>query len=85
MVSMSFIYMTRRTDSQILLVCKSNDACVGFPLAGGITGPGGSNDVDTANMTCYTGGETVFSNHQMCDVTSMCYFTISSPRGSIKF
>ena len=23
------------------------------------------------NMTCYTGGETVFNNHQMCDVTSV--------------
>jgi hypothetical protein len=22
-------------------------------------------------MTCYKGGETVFNNHQMCDVTSM--------------
>ena len=24
------------------------------------------------NMTCYKGGETVFQNYQMCDVTSEC-------------
>lgn len=30
-----------------------------------------------SNMTCYQGGETVFNNHQMCDVTSQ-----SCPSGS---
>jgi hypothetical protein len=30
----------------------------------------GSDDDQVANMTCYTGGQTVFNNHQMCDVTS---------------
>ena len=48
-------------------VCETDKACVGFPLAGGIS----TLDVEQANMTCYTGGETVFNNHQMCDVTSM--------------
>lgn len=49
-------------------VCKNDNSCVGFPLAGGI----GTLDEsgEPANMTCYTGGETVFNNHQMCDVTS---------------
>ncbi|KAF6759705.1 ATP-dependent permease [Ephemerocybe angulata] len=65
-------------------VCQTDDACIGFPLAGGINdllasfkddralqssetdGPPGG----TPNMTCYKGGETVFSNHQMCDVTN---------------
>jgi hypothetical protein len=51
-------------------VCKSDGACVGFPLAGGLPSQGDDN-VDLANMTCYTGGETVFNNHQMCEVTSM--------------
>ncbi|KIY72460.1 hypothetical protein CYLTODRAFT_486300 [Cylindrobasidium torrendii FP15055 ss-10] len=45
-------------------VCKADYACDGFPLAGEI----GSSEA--ANMTCYTGGETVFNNHQMCDVTN---------------
>ncbi|KAH7884256.1 hypothetical protein F5I97DRAFT_1888019 [Phlebopus sp. FC_14] len=50
-------------------VCKTDAACVGFPLAGGIR-----TEVDdgegVSNMTCYKGGETVFSNHQMCDITN---------------
>ncbi|KAJ6620042.1 hypothetical protein B0H10DRAFT_2163652 [Mycena sp. CBHHK59/15] len=50
-------------------VCKTDQACVGFPLAGGVS-PGEDGDVDVGNMTCYTGGETVFNNHQMCDVTN---------------
>lgn len=58
-----------------LLVCQNDDACVGFPLAGGINDllKEFNNDEDTtpvANMTCYTGGQTVFENHQMCDVTN---------------
>ncbi|KAG1759716.1 hypothetical protein EDD22DRAFT_904851 [Suillus occidentalis] len=49
-------------------VCKTDNACIGFPLAGGIHTDNA--DEDVANMTCYTGGETVFSNHQMCDITN---------------
>ncbi|KAH7921598.1 hypothetical protein BV22DRAFT_1132146 [Leucogyrophana mollusca] len=49
-------------------VCKTDNACVGFPLAGGIHAE--MDDSEIANMTCYKGGETVFSNHQMCDITN---------------
>ncbi|KAJ4490766.1 hypothetical protein J3R30DRAFT_3424942 [Lentinula aciculospora] len=49
-------------------VCKTNQACKGFPLFGV---PDSEQDGSEAeNMTCYTGGETVFQNHQMCDVTN---------------
>lgn len=49
-------------------VCKTDQACRGFPLFGI---PDSEQDGSEAqNMTCYTGGETVFQNHQMCDVTS---------------
>ncbi|KAJ2917583.1 hypothetical protein MD484_g2890, partial [Candolleomyces efflorescens] len=68
-------------------VCQNDDACIGFPLAGGIEdlltsmrspttlnlNSTDSDDPDqpaVKNMTCYTGGETVFNNHQMCDVTN---------------
>ncbi|KAF5374447.1 hypothetical protein D9615_009108 [Tricholomella constricta] len=51
-------------------VCKNDNACVGFPLAGGISSLNDGDDVEVANMTCYKGGETVFNNHQMCDVTN---------------
>jgi hypothetical protein len=54
--------------NRLLSVCKADNACIGFPLAGGIHTD--KSDEDVANMTCYTGGETVFSNHQMCDITS---------------
>ncbi|KAI0067224.1 hypothetical protein BV25DRAFT_1911888 [Artomyces pyxidatus] len=47
-------------------VCKSDDACSNFPLYSSVS----SLDVPAANMTCYRGGETVFSNHQFCDVTN---------------
>ncbi|KAF8910449.1 hypothetical protein CPB84DRAFT_1763710 [Gymnopilus junonius] len=47
-------------------VCKNDNACVGFPLAGGVI----SEEEEVANMTCYKGGETVFNNHQFCDVTN---------------
>ncbi|KAJ7157630.1 hypothetical protein C8R43DRAFT_997189 [Mycena crocata] len=50
-------------------VCKTNQACAGFPLAGG-TPSGSDEEVDPADMTCYKGGETVFNNHQMCNVTN---------------
>jgi hypothetical protein len=52
--------------SWVRAVCKSDNACKGFPLAGAIS----SLTEGNANMTCYTGGETVFNNHQMCNVTS---------------
>ncbi|THV06326.1 hypothetical protein K435DRAFT_505895 [Dendrothele bispora CBS 962.96] len=48
-------------------VCKTDDACKGFPILGQLPDP---DDSDAQNMTCYQGGETVFSNHQMCDVTN---------------
>lgn len=48
------------------IVCKTDDACIGFPLLGQPIG----DDERVGNMTCYKGGETIFSNHQMCDVTS---------------
>ncbi|KAL0953121.1 hypothetical protein HGRIS_004390 [Hohenbuehelia grisea] len=59
-------------------VCKADAACIGFPLSGGIKellGRSLQDDSDGSqeqekNMTCYTGGETVFENHQMCDVTN---------------
>lgn len=51
-----------------LPVCKSDNACLAFPLAGGIHTE--MEDGNVANMTCYKGGETVFNNHQMCDITS---------------
>ena len=54
--------------SERLPVCKSDNACIGFPLAGGIHTE--MDDENVANMTCYKGGETVFNNHQMCDITS---------------
>ncbi|KAI0707291.1 hypothetical protein C8Q76DRAFT_629011 [Earliella scabrosa] len=47
-------------------VCQTDNACVGFPLRGQPTG----DDDRVGNMTCYKGGETVFNNHQMCDVTN---------------
>jgi hypothetical protein len=49
-------------------VCNKDSACVGFPLAGGISSD--DPDIEVGNMTCYRGGETVFNNHQMCDVTN---------------
>lgn len=56
-------------------VCRTNNACVGFPLAGAVPGED-DNKIDAANMTCYKGGETVFNNHQMCDVTSELQFHV---------
>ena len=48
-------------------VCKTDDACVGFPLAGKPVEDG----EEINNMTCYKGGVTVFENHQICAVTSV--------------
>ncbi|KAI8980227.1 hypothetical protein BD414DRAFT_494008 [Trametes punicea] len=47
-------------------VCQTDDACIGFPLLGQPV----DDDERVGNMTCYKGGETVFNNHQMCDVTN---------------
>ena len=52
-------------------VCQTDNACANFPIRGNITSLEAS---DSVNMTCYKGGETVFSNHQFCDVTSMRIF-----------
>ncbi|KAE9404292.1 hypothetical protein BT96DRAFT_973299 [Gymnopus androsaceus JB14] len=49
-------------------VCKTDQACQGFPIFG--LPDSGQDDTDPQNMTCYKGGETVFQNHQMCDVTN---------------
>ncbi|KAF7423980.1 hypothetical protein PC9H_009280 [Pleurotus ostreatus] len=60
-------------------VCEADTACKNFPLAGGIAellGISSSDsddepaEEDNGGMVCYTGGETVFQNHQMCDVTN---------------
>ena len=52
----------------IISVCQTNQACAGFPLVGAPA----SNDeeINPEDMRCYSGGETVFNNHQMCNVTS---------------
>ena len=34
---------------------------------------------DLGGMTCYKGGETVFNNHQFCDVTSEFTYHILLP------
>ncbi|PCH42135.1 hypothetical protein WOLCODRAFT_25157 [Wolfiporia cocos MD-104 SS10] len=47
-------------------VCKTDDACIGFPLAGKPLEDG----EQVNNMTCYKAGETVFENHQICKVTN---------------
>jgi hypothetical protein len=52
-----------------MVVCKSDSACVGFPLAGDPSLV--EDETKSVNMTCYKGGETVFNNHQMCNVTSL--------------
>jgi hypothetical protein len=66
--SFFIINVTAIRPNRLPLVCKTDNACIGFPLAGGIHTD--MLDENVANMTCYTGGETVFSNHQMCDITS---------------
>jgi len=48
-------------------VCQADNACTDFPIRGNTTN---LDAVDSVNMTCYKGGETVFNNHQFCDVTS---------------
>ncbi|KAI6098344.1 hypothetical protein EDD16DRAFT_1663707 [Pisolithus croceorrhizus] len=49
-------------------VCKTDAACAGFPLSGGARAE--IDDGTAVNLTCYKGGETVFNNHQMCDITN---------------
>lgn len=51
-------------------VCKNDNACVAFPLASKLSALDKDDDTEVGNMTCYKGGETVFNNHQMCNVTS---------------
>lgn len=51
-------------------VCKTDAACSAFPLAGKPDTDDGSLP-DASSMTCYAGGETVFNNHQFCDVTNV--------------
>ncbi|KAH9954037.1 hypothetical protein BC827DRAFT_1245250 [Russula dissimulans] len=48
-------------------VCQVDDACTNFPIRGDITS---LDATDSVNMTCHKGGETVFNNHQFCDVTN---------------
>jgi len=48
-------------------VCETDNACTNFPVRGDITS---LDAADSINMTCYKGGETVFNNHQFCDVTN---------------
>ncbi|KAH9030548.1 hypothetical protein EDB84DRAFT_1494016 [Lactarius hengduanensis] len=48
-------------------VCQIDNACTNFPIRGNTTN---LDTVDSVNMTCYKGGETVFNNHQFCDVTN---------------
>ncbi|KAF7324655.1 ABC transporter protein [Mycena kentingensis (nom. inval.)] len=49
-------------------VCQNDQACAAFPLAGGPSDP--DDEINPEDMRCYTGGETVFNNHQMCNVTN---------------
>ncbi|KAF8176209.1 hypothetical protein K438DRAFT_81241 [Mycena galopus ATCC 62051] len=50
-------------------VCETNQACAAFPLPGG-TPVENEEEINPEDMRCYTGGETVFNNHQMCNVTN---------------
>lgn len=62
------IYMTCRD----FPVCQSDKSCKAFPLREqpATTHFDGEDEDDLEGMTCYKGGETVFNNHQFCDVTS---------------
>jgi hypothetical protein len=51
-------------------VCKTDSACRNFPLRGLPEDSDNGGDIGAANMTCFKGGETVFENHQTCDVTN---------------
>ncbi|THH15110.1 hypothetical protein EW146_g5317 [Bondarzewia mesenterica] len=66
-----------KTAEMYASVCQADDACKNFPLAGGVS----SLDTDiTANMTFYSGGETVFSNPQFCGVTNRKILDMLSDR-----
>ena len=52
-------------------VCQTDNSCANFPIRGNISS---LDSTDSVNMTCYKGGETVFNNHQFCDVTSTNIF-----------
>jgi hypothetical protein len=67
-------FSSRFWSNMYYLVCKTDDACTGFPLAGGIESS--FDDSTPVNMTCYKGGQTVFNNHQMCDVTSTFFLIV---------
>lgn len=56
------------------LVCQTDNACANFPIRGDLTS---LDTTDSVNMTCYKDGQTVFSNHQFCDVTSTHISTCS--------
>ncbi|KAI0955797.1 hypothetical protein AcV7_006368 [Taiwanofungus camphoratus] len=47
-------------------VCKTDASCIGFPIGGQVP-----EDGDEVDMTCFKGGETVFQNHQACNVTNV--------------
>ncbi|KAF4597754.1 (ABC) transporter [Pleurotus pulmonarius] len=70
-------------------VCEADTACKNFPLAGGIAELLGISDddereeQDNGGMVCYTGGETVFQNHQMCDVTNPRYVAWAATPGDL--
>lgn len=74
--------------SNLATVCKTDDACRNFPLpdwakatsrlVNGHLLPEDDEGSPAVNMTCYTGGETVVNNHQMCDVTSKLSFLMYS-------
>ncbi|KZT53520.1 hypothetical protein CALCODRAFT_501032 [Calocera cornea HHB12733] len=51
-------------------VCMSDSACDGFPLAIRVPPEVEDPGEGISNMTCYSGGQTVWENHQMCDVTN---------------
>lgn len=53
-------------------VCQSDRSCKGFPLRGQPTTThfDGDDEDDLEGMLCYNGGETVFNNHQFCNVTN---------------
>ena len=58
-------------NSRLPLVCETDEACTNFPLPGGDASLPSDDDNGPLNMTCYKGGDVVFTNHQMCDVTSV--------------
>jgi hypothetical protein len=65
------IYLQYVTSLLSITVCRTNQACASFPLAGQPASDSLENgEVDPEDMVCYQGGETVFNNHQFCDVTN---------------